>query len=146
MLVPMSKQNTELAPVILIHSLDQAVAALRAAAALGCPLVLASEAAAFGGVAWFQALIDQARDAVPAAHSKGLLDCADQPGLALEALRQGCPLVRFQGRRKTAIKLADIAEQSGSRLITGPIDSLDLLGEADPEAACRRWLEGHGGP
>lgn len=141
MLIPMSRQPTEKMPVVWVHSLDQAVAALQAAAALERPLVLASDAAGSGGVAWFQALIAQARDAVPAARCKGLLDCADQPGWALEALRRGCPLVRYRGPRETTAKLADIAEQAGARLTTGPVDSLDLLGTADPGSACRRWLE-----
>lgn len=142
----MSRQSTNKMAVVWVHSLDQAIAALRAAAALERPLVLASDAAGSGGVTWFLALIAQARDAVPAARCEALLDCADQPGWALEALRLGCPLVRYRGPRKTAAKLADIAEQMGARLITGPVDGLGLLGEPDPGAVCRRWLERLGGP
>ena len=142
----MSRPSTKKLTVVWAHSLDQAVAALNAAAELDRPLVLASDAAGSGGVAWFLALIAQARDAVPAARCEALLDCADQPGWALEALRLGCPLVRYRGPRKTAAKLADIAEQLGAGLITGPVSGLDLLGEHDPEAACRHWLERLGDP
>ena len=127
---------------IVVHDLDQAEAALRAAAAAGRPVVLASApgAAGFGGGAWFLALIEHARSAVPDARFEAVLDCSDQAGWALAALRQGCPMVRFTGPRRTAVKLAQIAEQQGAQLLTGPLKALDLLDESEPEAACQAWL------
>src|SRR6202521_3028851 len=86
-------------PVLVIHSLAHAVAALRAAEA-GRAVTLASapDAGIYAGAGWFRALIAAARDAVPAAQSAALLDCGDDAGAAQGALRAGIDGVIFNGR------------------------------------------------
>ena len=76
---------------ITVHSLDQARAALAAAAALDRPVTLVSApgAAGYAGVAWFRKVVDLAAADQPGVTVTAVLDCADKPGLVLAALRQG---------------------------------------------------------
>ena len=75
-----------LPPAIVIHSLGHA----RLALAAGRPVTLLSApgAALYAGCGWWRALI---RKAGTAAHD--VLDCADAPGRALEALSLGCRIL-----------------------------------------------------
>lgn len=119
-------------PVIIVHSLDQAVAALKAAARAGRPVVLVSapEAGIYAGPGWFRALVEAAREAVPDARFSAILDCGDQAGAALAAIRAQIEQVIFTGRAEVARRLADIARQHGVRLeITRPAAVLDLGAE-----------------
>ncbi len=138
----MVNRRTKQSRIVVVHGLADAEAALGAAAALGVPVRLRSApgAAAYAGAAWFQAAVAAARARAPAADAEAALDCGDRAGLALAALRQGLPLVRFTGARATAVKLAAIAARRGASLDTlrGPV--LDLLDRPDAAAACRAWL------
>jgi acyl-CoA reductase-like NAD-dependent aldehyde dehydrogenase len=130
-------------PVIIVHSLAHAIAALNAAAEAGRPVILASapDAGIYAGPGWFGGLIAAARDAVPAAQSTALLDCGDDAGAAQAAIRAGIEGVIFTGRADVAERLADIAGQRGIRLLTErPGTTLDLSSEffATPETLRRR--------
>ena len=79
------------------------------------------------GPGWFKALIAAAREAVPEVRCSSLLDCGDNVGAALAALRAEVEGVIFTGRRNVARRLADIAQQHGVRFETKrPADALDL--------------------
>ena len=107
-------------PVIIIHSLAQAIAALNVAARAGRAIVLASapDAGGYVGPGWFGALIAAAREAVPGARFSALLDCGDNVGAALAAIRLEIEGVVFIGRADVAGRLADIARQHGVRFET----------------------------
>ena len=107
-------------PVIIIHSLAQAIAALNVAAGAGRAIVLASapDGGGYVGPGWFGALIAAAREAVPGARFSALLDCGDNVGAALAAIRLEIEGVVFIGRADVAGRLADIARQHGVRLET----------------------------
>ena len=128
---------------VIIHSLEHAVAALKAARALGCPITLASPpgAAAYTGALWFREVIKEAEREVPDADFAAVLDCGDKPGLVMAAFRQGVRTVRFTGHRPQAEKLEAIAESEGYHLITGKLESLDLAAVDDIPEACRDWLQ-----
>jgi len=116
-------------PVIVVHSLDHAVAALSAAAEAGRPVALLSapDAGIYAGPGWFGALIAAARDAVPAAHANALLDCGDDAGAAQAAIRAGIEAIVFTGSADVAERLADIAGRRGSRVLNErPAPTLDL--------------------
>jgi len=85
--------------VIIVHSLDQAVAALKAAARTGRPIVLSSapDAGIYAGPGWFGAVVAAAREAVPDARFSAILDCGDQAGAALAAIRAQIERVIFTG-------------------------------------------------
>jgi hypothetical protein len=134
------------APLIVIHSLAHAVAALSAAAEAGRKVILASapDAGIYAGPGWFGALIAAAHEAVPAAQCTAILDCGDDAGAAQAAVRAGIDGVVFTGRADVAARLADIAGQRGIRLLTERLKALLDLGIeffASPEALRRRCAE-----
>jgi len=133
---------------IIIHSLFQATAALTAAARAGHPVVLVSapNAGAYVGPGWFKALVAAAREAVSDARCSTLLDCGDNVGAALAAIRAEVEGVIFTGRTDVARRLADIARQHGVRFETErPPDALDLAADIfasqeDVERRCAAFL------
>jgi len=132
-LPPISQDSTEPGParepVIIIHSLAHAIAALRAALKAGLPVVLASArgAGSYVGPGWFGALVAAAREAVPDARFSTLLDCGEDVGAALAAIRSEIQGVVFTGRADVARRLADIAHQHGVRFVADrPAALLDL--------------------
>jgi len=133
------------APVIVIHSLTHAVAALRAALEAGRPIILASPPGAgiYAGPGWFREVLFAARAAAPAAQFTAVLDCGDNAGVAMAAVRAGFEAVVFTGRANVAARLADIAGQSGASLLRErPAPSLDLAAAffASPDALRRSCL------
>jgi hypothetical protein len=142
-----AKQSRDrVAPIIIIHSLAQAIAALRAALKADRQLVLTSApgAGSYVGPAWFGALVVAAREAVPDAHFSILLDCGDDVGAALAAIRSEIEGVVFTGRADVARRLADIAHQHGVRFVTDrPAALLDLGDDffASPEIVERRCAD-----
>ena len=120
-----------------MHDLDQARAALAAAAELGIAIQLRSapDAAAYAGVGYLAALGELAGQEL-------LIDCGDDPGLVMAALRSGCRLVAFAGAADTARRLGEMAQQAGAILIheTKPPAALELAPEDDAGCVCRAWL------
>jgi hypothetical protein len=127
---------------IVVHDLAQGRAAFGAAAELDVPLTVMSPmgAASSLGVGYFAALIATLRGEFPTVAATAVLDCGDAPGLALAALRHGVDGVRVKAPRAALARIADIAAQSGGRLVTGRVAALDLVGVEDAAAACRAWL------
>jgi fructose/tagatose bisphosphate aldolase len=128
--------------VIIVHTLEHARTALGAAAEIGAPVVLRSApgAASNLGAAVFRDMIALAATEFPAATFTTVLDCDDQPGLALNALRRGIMAIRVDGTPEVAARIADIAAQTGATVDTSDGPTLDLLDVEDPETACRVWL------
>ncbi|HEX3952738.1 MAG TPA: hypothetical protein VHW90_04135 [Stellaceae bacterium] len=121
--------DTSRAPVIVVHSLAHAVAALNAAAAAHRLVVLTSapDAGIYAGAGWFSALLGAAREAVPAAQCAAFLDCGDDAGAAQTAIREGITGIVFTGPPEVAERLADIARRGGIRLMaTRATANLDL--------------------
>jgi hypothetical protein len=143
-----AQQSHRLEVAIIILSLGQAVAALTAAARSGQPVVLtsASNAGGYVGPGWFKALVAAAREAVPDARCSSLLDCGDDVGAALAAIRAEVEAIIFTGRLDAAHRLADIARQHGVRFETKrPAEALDLAADffalhKDLERRCAEFL------
>ncbi|MCH7795863.1 MAG: hypothetical protein IH900_12120 [Proteobacteria bacterium] len=127
---------------IIVHSLKEARAAVAVAAELGVPVTLASapEAAGYLGALWFRELVAMARAERPEAEVDAVLDCGDQPGHVMAALRQGLKRLRFTGPKSTATTLRALAGRYDAEIMTGALRAHDLMDQAEPEAACRRWL------
>ena len=123
-------------PAIIVHDLDQAIGALRAAAAAGAPITLwsAPGAASYAGLGLLGAVFAQAAEAVPEADHDVIVDCAGSGVLAHEALSRGFGGVAFSGRGALRKTLQAIADDQGGRLITaGPgRGALDLAHSSDP--------------
>ena len=124
---------------VVVHHLEQARAALAAASDLGCAVQLRSApgAAHYAGVGYLKALGD-------AAGHELLIDCADDAGLVMAALRTGCRWLTVSGSGELAAKLADIAAQRGATLRheTTPPDVVLLNPETDPRLALEAWQRG----
>ena len=127
---------------IIVHSLKKARAAVAVAAELGVPVTLASapEAAGYLGALWFRELVAMAAAERPEAEVDAVLDCGDQPGHVMAALRQGLKRLRFTGPKSTATTLRALAGRYDAEIMTGALRAHDLMDQAEPEAACRRWL------
>ena len=127
---------------IIVHNHEHAIAALGIAQELNVfvTLVSAPAAAAYIGATVFRDIIADAAGRHPEARYQAILDCGDEPGLALGALRHGIKGVRILGGPELNEKLADIAEQRGAFVYTDEGDELDLYGMTEPAAACRAWL------
>jgi hypothetical protein len=128
---------------IIVHSLAQASAAVDAAAALAVPLTLMSAPAAgcYAGPAWFKALVDHAAARHPDVAVAAIIDCADEPGAVLAALRTGFKRVRYTGDTTALDRLRSMAEAYDAAIETGaPATTLDLLDRPDAVRLCRDYL------
>jgi fructose/tagatose bisphosphate aldolase len=127
---------------IIVHSLDHALAALAAAHGLGMAVTLRSApgAAAYLGASVFRDMTAEAGHAFPDVPVTAVLDCGNDPGLALNALRQGIKALRLDVAPDVRVRVADIAAQTDAVLDGALVPALDLLAVAEAEAACRAWL------
>ncbi len=133
-------------PAVIVHGLIDLRTALAAATDENVSLTVISmpNAAASAGALWFRALIDTARADYPAPALTAVLDCADQPGHALGALRVGLRHLLLTGCPDNALaRLGPIAETYGAALYghTGPL--FDPRSYRDSVRACRDWLAVH---
>jgi hypothetical protein len=122
---------------IAVHDLHQARAALAAAEAMALCLRLwtVPGAAAYAGVGYLHALGEELGVAV-------VIDCGDDAGAVMAALRIGAREVAFTGDDAVARKLLDMAEQQGARLWTERPAGLVVL---DPDEDPRPRLAGPAG-
>lgn len=126
---------------IRVHHIDQARAAVAAARDLGRGVTLLSPVALQCGIGWWRALVRIVQTEFPEVTLETVLDCGPSAGLALTAIRGGAGPVMLDVPELFA-KIADIAQQAGTRAIDGgTIVALDLLGVSDMTQACRDWLE-----
>lgn len=128
---------------IIIHNLEHAEAALEAAQELDIQVTLISTAGAAAtlGATVFRDIVARAAETFPNARYTAVLDCGDEPGLALGALRHGIKVVRISNGPELEEKLADIATQRGATVYTDSGDEFDLHGMSNSVAACRAWLK-----
>ncbi len=98
------------------------------------------------GPGWFKALTSAAREAVPDARCSTLLDCGDDIGAALTAIRAEVEGVIFTGGPDVARRLAEIARQHDVRFeMEPPAQALDLAedffaSQEDLERRCAAFL------
>ena len=103
----------------------------------------ATGAGAYAGPAWWKALIEAARAEHPAAEMMAaVLDCGEEPGTALTALRAGVSRIRFTGDVAMRGRLGAIAAQLGATVEgeAATEDVLDLLEARNALALSRRFL------
>ena len=77
---------------VCVRDLPTALLAAETARSLGLDPVLISEpeAGVYAGGLWWRALTDQVVETCPSASVVAILDCGDQVGAALGAIRAGC--------------------------------------------------------
>ncbi|MGH7120102.1 MAG: hypothetical protein ACREFP_14120 [Acetobacteraceae bacterium] len=125
-------------PAVIVHGLADA----RMALAPGRPVLLVSApgAALYAGCGWWRAMIAVARAEFPATAADDLLDCADAPGRALEALRLGLKNLVLDPDCPASPAVRRVAACLGAAILPRAPDALDL---AEPGARSRltAWLE-----
>jgi hypothetical protein len=87
-------------------------------------------------------MIDEAAAAVPNARFKAILDCGDQAGLVMNALRHGIQFIRADLKNDIYDKLFSMAKQSDAVIIRyDQTSTLDLGTVDDASTACQKWLK-----
>jgi hypothetical protein len=111
-------------PAVTVHDLAQALAAL----APGRPVTLLSApgAALYAGCGWWRDLICRARSDFPDTPAADILDCADAPGRALEALRLGQTALVLDPACPAFAAVEAAAAETGARVWRKRPPSLDL--------------------
>ncbi len=104
---------------MVVHGLDDARLALDIGRAGGRRIVLLSApgAAAYLGAGYFRALLDAAAAEYPGVPFEGVLDCGDNPGWALAALRVGIKRIVLDGNPEARRRVAAIARRLGAKLV-----------------------------
>lgn len=119
---------------VVVHHLEQARAALVAATEAGCTIQLRSApgAAGYAGVGYLKALGEQAGQEL-------VIDCGDDAGLVMAALRTGCRRLVFSGNVEIRRRLVEMAEELGAELIAeAPAPEILILQPEDDAAALVR--------
>jgi hypothetical protein len=131
-----------LPPAIIIQGIGDLRAALEAASSLNRALTVLSipGAASSAGAPWFHALIRAGSAEFAQVPLTAILDCADQPGHALAALRTGCRDLLLLESVPAWPRVRAIAEAAGARLHTAPGPTFNPRFFRDPIGACRDWL------
>ena len=121
----------------MIHDLEQGRAALATAEELGRSIQLRSApgAVAYAGVGYLKALGDALGEELT-------IDCGDDAGIAMAALRTGCRRLSFSGTEDLAERLSEMADQLDAVVVhetTAPA-MLELLPGEDVAALLRERL------
>jgi hypothetical protein len=127
------KPDPELPPAIVVRALADALAAL--APCLPVTLLSAPGAGVFAGAGWWRALVAAARAAHPATPCADILDCADAPGRAMEAIRAGQDVLVLDPACPAFARVAALA-----RVLPARPPALDL-GDRGALRRLRAWLE-----
>lgn len=126
-------------PEIVVHHLGQARTVLCAARKAGRDVQLRSapDAAAYAGVGYLHALGE-------ALDHELLIDCHDDAGLVMAALRSGCRKLVFSGTPDQHRRLAEMAVQVGAEVrcesATVPGARLILSADDDGGDKVESWL------
>jgi hypothetical protein len=129
--------------VAIVHGLGHVTAAIEAARAAGVShltLVTARGAPDFAGALWCVELERRAREQAGGLALAFIVDCADRPGRALEALACGASCVALGARADVFARVATIASATGAALIAAAPSGLDFAAVPLPAtAALARW-------
>jgi len=129
-------------PTFIIHDLSHVLTVGKASEELGLPATVQSApglATTLGPEA-FTALIEETLHACPDAMIVGVLDCGDQAGTAIGALRRGVKRVSVNLDTPVKDKVSDIASQLDAEVVAISDTALDLLDVADMDRAIRQHM------
>lgn len=140
----MAEVNPENSPArIVVHEIDHAVAALAAARAHERPIVILSAvgAARSAGAGWWRELVAQTREGSLDQDAEWILDCGDEPGMALAALREGVGSIALDAGEPIWSRVAQIAAQCDATVRrVDRTGALDLAGSNNPQRDCNLYL------
>ena len=115
-------------PIFVVHDRDQALRVAHASQISGVAVQLFSAKAAASslGPETFQAIINEARHRYPSARIECFLDCAEDAGLALAALRRCTSHISVTLPPQAQKKITEIARQRGAHVRSYPKHGMDL--------------------
>ena len=124
----------EVAPAVIVRDRSD----IATAVGFGWPVTLLSPPgfALYCVAPWWMALLDQANF-----RGFSLLDCADAPGRALEALYLGLPGIVLAAEPVAAERVTAVAAQYGALMFDRPPPALDLS-LPSAKSRLRDWLRG----
>lgn len=125
-------------PAVIAHGTEDLRAAMRAD--LPITVLSAPGAALYAGAGWWRALIALARREFPDATMTDLLDCADAPGRALEAIRIGQRGLVLSPAAPGFAAVAAIAAEHGGIVLPDRPPALDLAAR-DGRRRLSLWLQ-----
>jgi hypothetical protein len=123
-------------PAVVVHGLAQARLAL--APGLEVTLLSGRGAAIYAGCGWWRALVVASGTGGP-----DILDCADAPGRAMEALRAGCRLIVLDPAVPAFALVTARAAAIGALVLPARPPALNL-GEPGALRRLDAWLAGSG--
>ena len=122
--------------VVIVHDPDQLAAVFAAAAARG--VALTAFTAPWMAGAYGPQLLLAAVEAESRAEVTVILDCDDDPAIALAALRVGWKHIAFARTDRVRNKIAEIADTHGAELHPPPTEAIDFADTTDIGAALSR--------
>jgi hypothetical protein len=124
------------------HSLSHVDAALGAAAGskIGVALVTPRGAAATGGPEIYLEMYRQGHAHFPETETNAIIDCGDDAGIAMRALRCGWRDLVFTGDDDVRQKLQDMSDQFGGTLGRSRPPTIDLITSSDPARTVQQAL------
>jgi hypothetical protein len=134
-------------PAFIVHDLAQARIVFAAASVARVPIRIESApgAAGYAGAGWWAAMIAAARHEYPEVEAVCVLDCGEEPGRALGAIREGVEAIRCRARPRARARLKQLAEAAGVLFVTSPVGpALDLATVPEPNAAVAARLAPQG--
>jgi hypothetical protein len=122
------------------HSHRHATAALSAAAAAGESVTLVTPlgAAGCGGPEFYWEIYRGACTDVPDATSEVVIDCGEDAGTAMRALRCGWRQIVLRADPVTTAKIEDMAAKLGGTVLRTRPTAIDLTPAGDPMRFCRQ--------
>ncbi len=122
--------------VIVHHAKQVRLTCAVAACSNNQPVLLTPPgAAAHAGVAYLKELVGGAQSL------EAIIDCGDDAGLAMAAIRAGWRDLHLCGDPEITAKIGDMLSQVGGRLHRSLPPPLDLGSADDPEAELMTWLD-----
>ncbi len=128
---------------IVVHEISHALAALTAARAQNRSLLILSAPGAVraAGAGWWRELVTQACDSIPDQSAEWVLDCGDEAGMALAALREGVGTIALDADEPTWSRVAQIAARCDASLLrVSRRGALDLADSNNPQRDCNLYL------
>lgn len=135
------------AAAFIVADIDQALAVFAAAETAAQPLHIESPPGygAFAGGGFWKALLDAAARAHPGATVDAVLDCGEEAGAALAAIRAGVPAIRCRLRGPARARLKALAARAGVGFAEGRRPAAcDITAAGDPARAVARELARRG--
>lgn len=129
--------------VIIVHTLQDAKDALKAASELNAEPVLQSapDALFYAGALYILNMFGQALATHPGTKAVCILDCADAGAEAIAAMQAGHKHIRICDSASRA-RIEDIAKQHGVTVHSSPYEALDLAQVKDTTDICVKWFKG----